>query len=883
MKNMKKLYFVILGVMCLMPYATYAQLSKNPNKFLGNITTRYQVDAGGGVPDYHTLWNQITPENESKWGSVEGTRGRYNWGSDRAFNYAKDHNFTYKFHALVWGAQYPNWFSSSLSVTERYNAIVNWFDEVKKHYPDLPMIDVVNEAVGMHQQGNPLMRESLGGEGKTGYDWLINAFELAHERWPNAILIYNDYNTFQNDTDAYIELVRTLRDAGAPIDAYGCQSHDVNDISKSSLQSVMAKIQDALKIPMYITELDINIENNEQQKAQYQNIFPLMWEADYCAGVTIWGYVYGSTWVDHSGLYRDGAERPAMTWLKEYMATDAAKNAKSPFPGMKKEASIYVKPASITVTKGEPVPITVRASMRTKTIDYIELYVNDDLVATLTEAPYETEYVPVTNGKYNLKAVVYADDGTTYERLSGFTAYNPRMPHKTIELPGTIQAEDFDEGPKGIAYQDSDNNAEGDGNNYRSDGTGVDIVTGNGGYAIGYTSSGEWLEYTVNVKEAGVYTYTAYVSSGTTGSSFSLSLNDNDNLTDLTGTISVPQTGSNDWGTYTTINGRFKVSLNEGRQIIRLNITGSSCNIDKIVLNRIDYNEKIKLSISSEPVVVNGSTTIKVDVNDDEVSIASVKLYQGTSLLKTFTQAPYEYVFKPSKRGNYTFQAVATDVDGGQSDIITYSLKVSEPFRGTPIEIPGTIQIEDFDRGGEGVAFHDSDSDDEGDANYRTDNGGVDLKARNGGIVIGNTADGEWLEYTVNVVTAGNYTYSVTASSGVTGSGFQIGIVNNGVNNICKVNIPQTGDNSWSNYQSVTGDLGYLDAGLQILRVTIDGSYCNIDRIELILDSDDVSYILPDDRNANGIRYNLGGSIVGDGYKGIVIINGKKILNNQLK
>ena len=881
---MRKLYSVILlGVLCVMPFNAEAQLSQNPDKFLGNITTRYQVDAGGGVPAYYTLWNQITPENESKWGSVEGTQGRYNWGSDTPFNYAKNHNFTYKFHALIWGAQYPNWFSSSMPVNDRYNAIVKWFDAVKAHYPDLPMIDVVNEAVGMHQQGNPLMKESLGGGGKTGYDWLIKAFEMAHERWPNAILIYNDYNTFQHDTDAYIDLVRTLRDAGAPIDAYGCQSHDVDNISKSNLQAAMTKIQDALQMPMYITELDINVEDDDQQKAQYESIFPLMWEADYCAGVTIWGYVYGATWVDHSGLYKNGSERPAMTWLKEYMASDAATNAKSPFPGMKKEASVYVKPASIIVTKGEEVPITVNASMRTKTIDYIELYVNDDLIATLTDAPYETDYVPETLGKYNLKAVVYTDDGDTYERLSGFTVYNPRMPHETINLPGTIQAEDFDEGPAGIAYYDSDNVAEGDGNSYRSDGTGVDIVTGNGGYAIGYTSSGEWLEYTVNVNEPGVYTYTAYVSSGTTGSSFSLALNDNDNLTDLTGTISVPQTGNNDWGTYTTITGRFKASLNEGRQVIRLNITGSSCNIDRIVLNRIDYNENIKLSMSSEPVIVNGSTTIKVDVNDDEVSIASIKLYQGNTLLKTFTQAPYEYVFKPSKTGNYTFQAVATDVDGGQSDIITYSLKVSEPFSGTPIEIPGIIQIEDFDKGGEGVAFHDSDSNDEGDANYRTDNAGVDLKARNGGIVIGNTADGEWLEYTVNVVTAGNYKYSVVASSGVSNSGFQIGKVNNGVNNICKVNIPQTGDNSWSNYQTVTGDLGYLDAGLQILRVTIDGSYCNIDRIELILDSADVSYILPADRSANGTRYNLGGSIVGDDYKGIIIINGKKILNNQLK
>ena len=232
-----------------------AQLSQNPDKFLGNITTRYQMDASG-VEKYYQLWNQVTPENESKWASVEGTRGSFNWGSDNAFNYAKNHNFTYKFHALVWGAQYPSWFNSSMSIKDRFNAIENWFNKAKGHYSTLPMIDVVNEAVGMHQQGNPLMKESLGGGGKTGYDWLIKAFEMAYERWPNSILIYNDDNSFQNDVDNYITLVRTLRDAGAPIDAYGNQSHDVNNISTESLKSVMKKQQDALKMPMFITELE---------------------------------------------------------------------------------------------------------------------------------------------------------------------------------------------------------------------------------------------------------------------------------------------------------------------------------------------------------------------------------------------------------------------------------------------------------------------------------------------------------------------------------------------------------------------------------------------------------------------------------------------------
>ena len=83
----------------MMPMGAAAQLSSNPDKFIGNITTRYQMDAGEGLPQFYKLWNQVTCENESKWGSVDVHRGSYNWGGDRAFDYAKQHKFTYKFHA----------------------------------------------------------------------------------------------------------------------------------------------------------------------------------------------------------------------------------------------------------------------------------------------------------------------------------------------------------------------------------------------------------------------------------------------------------------------------------------------------------------------------------------------------------------------------------------------------------------------------------------------------------------------------------------------------------------------------------------------------------------------------------------------------------------
>lgn len=1120
--NRQSLRLFTLTSVCSCLFATQAsaQLSRNPDKFLGNITTGYRVDAGGGVEEYYKLWNQITPENESKWGSVEGTKGSYNWGSDTPFNYAKQYGFTYKFHALVWGAQYPNWFSNKMSIKDRYNAIVSWFDAVKKHYPTLPLIDVVNEAVGMHQQGNPLMKESLGGGGRTGYDWLIKAFELAHERWPDAILIYNDYNTFQSDTENYIQLVKTLRDAGAPIDAYGCQSHDVNDISKDNLSNTMNRIQENLKMPMYITELDINVADDERQKAQYESIFPLMWEADYCAGVTIWGYIYGSTWVDHSGIIRNGQDRPAMTWLRTYMQSDNAKNAKSPYPGMKKEASIYVHPASMKVADGDVLPIKVRASMATKTIEKVELYVGKELIATLTEAPYETVYTTTSTGQKSLKAVVTTTDGTTYERYSNFevisstTIREPysevipqlpgtivmsefdkgasgisysnasrnltatrdgawmeytvdvkedgiysfdaeiastktggvfhlaeysmdnliffsdfvevpltggnnnfkimrgllkvpltagrhvlcfcvdkggfliknmsfsrfeedknttvsiyslkpanisvgdstkvtlrvkpgkdtevdyikiyvndmyyttiteepasqsgylvytfyfapskggnqtitaiattkagksklsssktinvsytRKPYKEIIIPGTFEAEDFDIGGENISFHDSDYDDEGY-VQYRSDNEGVDIVSVNDAYAIGYTTIGEWLEYTANVTEAGDYTYEIYASADVMGSSFSLSLNNNGTLTDLTGKISVPQ--NEDWS---KITGRFNEPLNEGTNVIRLSITGNNCIIDKIVFKKIRHNNDIKATFTADPATVINKkpTTLRVTVLPEDLKIDNVKIFKGKNLYKEFTEAPYETEFTPNVSGTYEFTAIVTDSEGAESDVLSCTVKsVSKrsTYGKSAISIPGIIEAENFDKGGDGLTFHDADAEDHGNANYRKDNEGVDIYADNNGYVVGHTSStDEWLEYTVDVKTAGTYSYSATVKSDEPGSGFKISVLKDDQwVELAQVNVPQSDSGS---YTTIQGDLlQELTKGQQIIRISITGPWCYIDKIEII-SSDAIRYITPDDIDANGTRYNLGGVRVNEYQRGLIIRNGKTYL-----
>ena len=601
MKQMMKACLVAVGMIISM--TAQAQLSTNPDKFLGNITTGWpgSMDTDGFI--FSDYWNQVTHENGTKWSTVEGKRGKYDWSAaDKASKYAKEHGFPFKFHTLVWGSQYPDWVNN-LTPEQRYEAIVQWMDEVKKHYPDLPMIDVVNEAISGHQPNTPIIKAGLGGDGVTGYDWIIKAFQMAHERWPDAILIYNDFNTFQWNTDQFIDLVRTLRDAGAPIDAYGCQSHDLGDCSQSNFKKAMAKIQEELKMPMYITEYDIASQNDDEQLKKYKEQIPLMWEADYCAGVTLWGWIYGKTWTDngkgYSGIIKNKKERPALEWLREYMQTDAAKTAKSPFPGMVKEASIYVGAGVLSTEKDMPVPISLMAHMKTKSIDKIELYVNDEQVELETGLKSDEAwmsdfdhigvayYTPTKEGYHTIKAVVTTTDGTTYERYAGFTVYPPRTPFNGVkEIPGTIEAEDFDGGAEGMSFHDSDNVNEGDVKNYRTDSGGVDLVKGNGGTCLGYTAQGEWLDYTVNVTEAGKYEYEATVSAGNDGAGFTLSLVNDGQVTQLA-KVNVPKTADNDWSKYKTVSGKLSKTLEAGEQILRITIDGAYANIDKIVLRRV--------------------------------------------------------------------------------------------------------------------------------------------------------------------------------------------------------------------------------------------------------------------------------------------------------
>ena len=155
----------------------------------------------------------------------------------------------------------------------------------------------------------------------------------------------------------------------------------------------------------------------------------------------------------------------------------------------------------------------------------------------------------------------------------------------------------------------------------------------------------------------------------------------------------------------------------------------------------------------------------------------------------------------------------------------------------------------------------------------------MDLVKGNNGCVIGYTATGEWLEYSINVTQAGEYEYEATVSAGNDNAGFSISVINdNGMTQLAKVSVPKTGNSDWNNYKTVKGKLSQpLAAGEQILRITIDSPYANIDKIELKLASETGIQRVKTDDHQEPV-YNLAGQKVNSQYKGIVIRNGKKVI-----
>lgn len=291
-------------------------------KFLGSAYSQSQADC------FASYWNQVTPENGGKWGSVEFTRDNMVWTeADAAYALARENGFPFKWHVLVWGNQQPSWIEN-LPAEEQLEEIKEWYQAIADRYPDIDYIEVVNEPLhdppNQAGSGGGNYINALGGTGTTGWDWILEAFRLAREYFPNAELMLNDYSIINSNasTTDYLEIIGLLQ-AEELIDQIGIQGHafSTRNASISMIQNNLDRLA-ATGLPIYVTELDIDGTADQVQLEEYQRIFPIFWEHPAVKGVTLWGYRPGM-WRTEQGAFlieNDGStERPALVWLRGYV------------------------------------------------------------------------------------------------------------------------------------------------------------------------------------------------------------------------------------------------------------------------------------------------------------------------------------------------------------------------------------------------------------------------------------------------------------------------------------------------------------------------------------------------------------------------------------
>ncbi len=294
-------------------------------------------------------------------------------------------------------------------------------------------------------------------------------------------------------------------------------------------------------------------------------------------------------------------------------------------------------------------------------------------------------------------------------------------------IPGIVQAEFYDTGGQGISYSDTDN-----GNNggfLRNDD--VDIEKGSVNGNIGWINASEWIEYTIDIKQEGLYTISANVASRTTNNTFSLSIDGNTIGTQF----NVPNTGN--WQQYEETS-QSNINLTTGTKVLRFETNTGKFNLDKL----------------------------------------------------SFELSP--------------------------------STPVQSPYNGVAQTVPGTIEMEFYDLGGQGIAYNDKDTGNNG--NYLR-NDDVDMY---GGIVAWFQKD-EWLEYTINIQQEGFYNISALTSSIFEGKAFKLSIGDTTIGQ--NFLVPNT--NNWENFQSITQNNIFLTAGQKILRLSSLTGGFNINKITI--------------------------------------------------
>nr|BAF57402.1 putative glycosyl hydrolase family10 [uncultured symbiotic protist of Neotermes koshunensis]BAF57405.1 putative glycosyl hydrolase family10 [uncultured symbiotic protist of Neotermes koshunensis] len=283
-------------------------LAKNSSKFLGNVV-------GATVPaSFDTYWNAIGTANGGEWNVIEATRGRYNFAiADAAANHSKLSKIPFNLHALFYGAAEPGWVAR-LSAAEQKATVDDFIKAVGARYtPDF--VEVAANPVH-----NPVaIRPALGGDGTTGYDWLVYLYKAARDAFPKAKLLVSEYDILTGNAtlSAFLRVVNVLKNQKL-VDGIGVTVQGGN-LARLNNVTVVASLNSlgGTGLPVYLTSLE-TAAAEATEVGVIERLFPLIWHNAAVKGVILNGYI-------PTLLTPGGEEREALRWLKAYLDSAAGK------------------------------------------------------------------------------------------------------------------------------------------------------------------------------------------------------------------------------------------------------------------------------------------------------------------------------------------------------------------------------------------------------------------------------------------------------------------------------------------------------------------------------------------------------------------------------
>ncbi len=236
--------------------------------------------------------------------STHNQEGTYTWSEmDASVALAEQMNAEMHGHPLVWGSDphIPDWVLAK-PLDQGEAIMLDHIEHVAgRHAGKIDVWDVVNEAI----EDDGTYRDSYWNRSMTG-EYIIKAFDKAHQADPNADLIYNDYGMETNLSkfDAIKNLLAWLQSEDVGLTGLGWQLHVyVDDVIDSNfpLASRMEEIS-GMGLENYITELDIRIPDHSafqqgRQKEAYKKIMQIfLSNSTKGADFQTWGLSDKYTW-----------------------------------------------------------------------------------------------------------------------------------------------------------------------------------------------------------------------------------------------------------------------------------------------------------------------------------------------------------------------------------------------------------------------------------------------------------------------------------------------------------------------------------------------------------------------------------------------------------